>query len=103
MTCRVNNILIARCRTGFTNSEACCSQASRFSTTEVLGSSQNSQTAAPRTSRLAATMNGAYQEPNWTRTPNTSGDSAPPMLPAMFIMAGDGSGVFATHVHGFRL
>src|SRR5664280_1664708 len=86
MTCCVINIPIARCRTGFTNSEACCSQAILFSTTEVLGSSQNPQTAAPKTSRLAATMNGACQEPNWTRTPNTSGDKAPPILPAMFIL-----------------
>ena len=50
------------------------------------GSSQNAQTAAPITSRLAATMNGASQLPYCTRNPNTKGDNAPPMLPAMFIM-----------------
>jgi hypothetical protein len=57
-----------------------------FSTTDLPGSSQNPQTAAPITSRLAATMNGACHDPNWTKTPKTIGDSAPPMFPAIFIM-----------------
>src|SRR6266566_3438836 len=50
------------------------------------GSSQNAHTAAPMTRRTAATMNGASQLPNCTKKPNTIGDSAPPILPAMFIM-----------------
>src|SRR5258708_35439397 len=57
-----------------------------FSTTEVLGSSQNPQIAAPTTRRLAATMNGACHDPNWTSTPKTIGDRAPPMFPAIFII-----------------
>ena len=36
--------------------------------------------------QAAATMNGASQLPPWARKPNTIGDSAPPKLPAMFIM-----------------
>src|SRR5258708_37351075 len=56
------------------------------SSTETPGSSQNAQIAAPRTRSPAATMNGACQEPNWTSTPKTIGDKAPPILPAMFIM-----------------
>src|SRR5262249_17118057 len=50
------------------------------------GSSQNAHTPEPMTNRHAATMNGACQLPIWARTPNTIGDSAPPILPAMFIM-----------------
>src|SRR5215472_16209416 len=50
------------------------------------GSSQNAHTAEPITSSAAATMNGACQLPIWTSAPNTMGDSAPPILPAMFIM-----------------
>src|ERR1700730_4755751 len=57
-----------------------------FSTTEASGSSQNAQTTEPTTSRPAATMNGAGQEPNWAKTPKTKGESAPPMFPAMFII-----------------
>src|SRR5690348_11221388 len=59
--------------------------ADRFSSTETSGSSQNAHTAAPKTSRHAATMNGATHEPSCTRKPKTSGDKAPPMFPAMFI------------------
>src|SRR6516162_9696033 len=55
-------------------------------TTEASGSSQNAQTAEPATSSAAATMNGACQEPTWTNAPKTIGESAPPILPAMFIM-----------------
>src|ERR1700730_12444072 len=57
-----------------------------FSTTEASGSSQKPQTTEPRTSRPAATMNGAAHEPNWAKTPKTNGESAPPMFPAMFII-----------------
>ena len=31
-------------------------------------------------------MNGATQEPTWTRNPKTIGESAPPKFPAMFII-----------------
>src|SRR5476649_1269505 len=55
-------------------------------TTDASGSSQKAQTPAPTMSRLAATINSACQEPNWTKTPKTIGDSAPPMFPAMFII-----------------
>src|SRR5262252_9170360 len=57
-----------------------------LSITEASGSSQKAQTPAPATSSAAATINGACQEPNWTKKPNTKGDSAPPMFPAMFII-----------------
>src|SRR5215472_7913538 len=50
------------------------------------GSSQNAHTAEPMTNRHAATMNGACQLPTCASTPNTIGDNAPPILPAMFIM-----------------
>src|SRR5690242_15999354 len=56
------------------------------STTDFSGSSQNAQMPAPITISAAATMNGACQLPYCTSTPNTKGDSAPPILPAMFIM-----------------
>src|SRR3984893_7050330 len=57
-----------------------------FPTTEVSGCSQSAQPTEPRTSRPAATMNGAAHEPNWAKTPKTNGESAPPMFPAMFII-----------------
>src|SRR5579872_3921418 len=61
-------------------------EASDASSTERSGSSQKAHTPAPVTSRAAATIKGACQLPYWTRKPNTSGESAPPILPAMFIM-----------------
>src|SRR5579863_8855269 len=50
------------------------------------GSSQNAHTAEPITRSPAATMKGACQLPPSARKPNTIGDSAPPKLPAMFII-----------------
>src|SRR5260370_39930402 len=56
------------------------------STTERSGSSQKAHTAAPATSRAADKTNGAAQFSYWAKNPNTKGDSAPPILPAMFII-----------------
>src|SRR5579862_9005017 len=50
------------------------------------GSSQNAHTAAPATSKPAATIKGACQLPPCASAPNTIGEIAPPKLPAMFIM-----------------
>src|SRR6516225_6391630 len=60
--------------------------ASSVSRTDASGLSQNAQIAEPMTSSAAATMKGACQELYCARKPNTSGDSAPPKFPAMFIM-----------------
>ena len=60
--------------------------ASCGSTTERSGSSQNAHMAAPATRRTADTINGAPQFWYCAKTPKTKGDSAPPKLPAMFII-----------------
>src|SRR5262249_47873765 len=56
------------------------------SITDTSGSSQNAQIAAPAASSNAETMKGAAHHSARTKYPNTNGDIAPPMLPAMFII-----------------
>src|SRR5262249_20753403 len=76
----------ARCLIGAKFYIKLTSPAHSVSKTEASGSSQNDQIAEPRTSKPAATMNGAAHEPNWAKTPKTNEESAPPMLPARCIV-----------------